>query len=59
MPFPLSVLTNCNPIVRGLYTQAYDQGGDFPPPTTNFWVETVSESQMVTPDGDKYIFVVE
>lgn len=57
MQFPYSALTTSNPIIRGLYTQSFDQGENLPPPVSNFWIESSTGDQMATPDGDKYIFV--
>lgn len=57
MQFPYSILSNSNPILKGLYQSHHDQGQDFPPPAHSYWIETASGDQMFTPNGDKYIFV--
>jgi len=55
--FPTGI--NDSPLVKSMFVQNYSQAGDFPPPQHTFWVESLTEAQMVTPDGDKYIFQVE
>lgn len=54
MQFLDGALSKNNPLIRGLYTQNFDQGQDFPPPVSEFRI-TDDGDNRVTDSGDKRI----
>lgn len=54
MQFLNGALSKNNPLIRGLYTQDFDQGQDFPPPSSNFRI-TDNDRNRVTDNGNKRI----
>lgn len=50
--FPIGI--GRNPLIHSVFVQGFEEGGDFPPPTTYFRITDASE-QRVTDGGDKRI----
>lgn len=53
--FPIGLGKN-NPLINNVFFQT-SEGGIFIPPSYDFWVTEPDGDQMITPDGNSYIFV--